>query len=146
MSKLAIRVHMDDALVAEVDAEADREDRSRNWTINDLVRRGLIAKAAEEGLAFPSGAIERDPEFQREVDQRIQQAAIKPTLDKRRAEKQRSPRAVPPPPGPEGVDGGPAHRHRYTDEVEGSRQGRAGIIQADFACSCGLTRRQPVKN
>jgi hypothetical protein len=150
MSKQAIRVHMDEALVAEVDEQAAREDRSRNWTINDLVRRGLAEVqtqerilAEQESLAavdvYHDAKIQRDPEFQREVDQRIQQAAIKPTLDERRASSSRS--------GPAGIETLPKpHRHRFQIEVANTRRGKAGRQVADYACDCGeIKKEQPVK-
>lgn len=125
-----ISLRVESELLEAIDRTAAVEERSRNWTINDLIRRGLAAVQTEEAVN----------QIGRQLlgpDSVIEQEAIKPTLDQRRAEKQR----------PAGVDPLPhPHRHRYTDEVEGTRQGRAGIIQADFACSCGLTRRQPVKN
>ena len=134
-----ISLRLDSELLDAIDRAAAVEERSRNWMINDLLRRGLAAVRTEE-------AVNQIGEQLIGPDVLVQQEAIKPTLDQRRAEKQRPPRLVPSPPGPEGVDGGPAHRHRYNREVEGTRQGRAGIIQADFTCSCGLTRRQPVNN
>ena len=146
MSKLAIRVHMEPDLVEEIDEQAAREDRSRNWTINDLVKRGLAAVRTEEAvnrigeqLIGPDVAIQRDPEFQGEVDQRVQQAAIKPTLDERRASSSRS--------GPAGIETLPKpHRHRFQVEVANTRRGKAGRQVADYACDCGeIKHEQPVK-
>lgn len=84
----------------------------------------------------------------------IQQEAIKPTLDQRRAERSRKRGGAPaapvdtpasgPPAGSTNAPGKP-HRHRYVTEVPGSRQGRAGVIQADFACACGEVKRQAVR-
>jgi hypothetical protein len=120
---------MEPDLVEEIDGQAAREDRSRNWTINDLVRRGLAAVYAEQASAIErlsDELIQRDPEFQREVDQRIQQAAIKPTLDERRTER--------------------PHRHRFQIEVANTRRGKAGRQVADYACDCGeIKKEQPVK-
>jgi hypothetical protein len=135
MAREHVRLRMDTDLLQRVDAAAERENRTRSNMIEVLVRVGLIEQgsgpADDVFTALESVTVAGGVDLAA-----VQQEAIKPALDRRRAEKQR----------PAGVDPLPhPHRHRYTDEVEGTRQGRAGIIQADFACSCGLTRRQPVK-
>jgi hypothetical protein len=129
---------MEPDLVAEIDELAVGEDRSRNWTINDLVRRGLAEVQTQGRIlaeqeshaavdAFHDAKIQRNPEFQREVDQRIQQSAIKPILDARRAEKQ-------------------PHRHRFQIEVANTRRGKAGRPVADYACDCGQIKKEiPVR-
>jgi hypothetical protein len=115
MSKLAIRVHMEPDLVEEIDEQAAREDRSRNWTINDLVKRGLAAVRSEQASALD-----------RLHDDLIQQDAIRPTLDERRAER--------------------PHRHRFQVEVANTRRGKAGRQVADYACDCGeIKHEQAVK-
>ena len=127
MGKVLVKMYLDESTLAAIDELAERESRSRSGMLGVIIRQWLTYEQPTLAEDVEPEAIQRDPQFQREVDQRIQREAIKPTLDQRRAEKQ-------------------PHRHRYTTEVEGTRQGRAGVIQADFACACGETKRQPVKN
>jgi hypothetical protein len=140
MAKLAIRVHMEPDLVEQIDEQAAREDRSRNWTINDLVKRGLAEVQTQERILTEQGSLNvvrggvaegvpTDEGWvapQGSTDELIQQDAIRPTLDARRAER--------------------PHRHRFTVEVANTRRGKAGRQVADYACDCGEIKPElPVK-
>lgn len=124
---------MEQALVDEIDAQAEREDRSRNWTINDLVRRGLATVGIEEGTVAGMDVTEAAARYADELRDRHR-------LDPRTTEEKLASVAGPTP-DPEIETSAKPHRHRFQIEVEGSRQGRAGVVVADYACSCGEIKK-----
>lgn len=124
MGKQAIRVHMDEALVAEIDEQAEREDRSRNWTINDLVRRGLAAVRVEEAMGLPPGTI------------RVKRGGVPEGIPTDEGW------VAPQTPEPEIETSTRPHRHRFVAEISGTRRGLRGRQVADYACECGEIKRE----
>jgi hypothetical protein len=126
MAREHVRLRMDADLLQRVDAAAERENRTRSNMIEVLVRLGLIEQgsgsaddvfAALESVTVAGSA---------DLAAAVQQQAVKPTLDARRAEK--------------------PHRHRFQIEVAGTRRGKAGRQVADYACDCGQIKKEiPVR-
>lgn len=156
MGKVLVKMYLDEATVAAVDELAERESRSRSGMLGVIVRHWISQEEPIVAGQHPT------PEV----------VSSGPLAGKTRTRKRggnqssdRTPGELSPPPhGPAPgapaapidipAEGPPAgstdapgkpHRHRFVTEVAGTRQGRAGIIQADFACACGQTKRQAVR-
>jgi hypothetical protein len=138
MAREHVRLRMDADLLQRVDAAAERENRTRSNMIEVLVRVGLIEQGSGPAddvftaLESVTGAGGVDLAA-------VQQEAIKPTLDERRASSSRS--------GPAGIETLPKpHRHRFQIEVANTRRGKAGRQVADYACDCGQIKKEiPVR-
>jgi hypothetical protein len=121
MAREHVRLRMDADLLQRVDAAAERENRTRSNMIEVLVRLGLIEQGSGSAddvfAALESVTVAGSADLA---------AAVKPTLDARRAEK--------------------PHRHRFQIEVAGTRRGKAGRQVADYACDCGQIKKEiPVR-
>ena len=145
MGKVLVKMYLDESTLAAVDELAERESRSRSGMLGVIVRHWLTHMDTGSGPADDVFAALESVTGAGGVDlATVEQEAIKPTLDQRRAERKQR---VSSSSGPSGIETlSKPHRHRFQIEVANTRHGKAGRQVADYACDCGeIKKEQPVK-